>query len=404
VLFDAPPEHRAQPAARHRRGSPQPAGVSNKGDPHRLLAPPRRPPRRLVAVRPRPWVRVRATPRPRWLLGPGQRPGPGPCPDVTFETHHTLARRRGADRPGLARHQPHPRQHLHPLPRSRHADAGRRHPARLGAVRQLQPERGTFPAPSPPRPLPWPTRGSTSSAAHMGRPRHPRMNVVLYQQYVADLIDNIKKAPGDGRPDPRSSPGTATTAGPRSRRTRAAQVAYAGRAGYQEVHRRPGRPPTSTRTAPRSHILESIRLDLGVGSQVHPVTGAGNSRAVSIRFLKTAGGHEHESSSLEDDHRLGRGRKPGSSYRRRAVASYRRRRRRRLRLPSRSTKVSACLSASGLSNLPLTNRHLTPGVRSATSQSSCRRTAMAKVIPWTPQGFQDLFAADGCVQRHRRVW
>ena len=33
------------------------------------------------------------------------------------------ARRRGADRPGVARHQPHPRQQLYPLPRPRHAHA-----------------------------------------------------------------------------------------------------------------------------------------------------------------------------------------------------------------------------------------------------------------------------------------
>jgi len=45
------PDHRAQPAARHRRGR---LGQrrARQGDPHRLLAPPRRPPGRLVTVRP----------------------------------------------------------------------------------------------------------------------------------------------------------------------------------------------------------------------------------------------------------------------------------------------------------------------------------------------------------------
>src|SRR6266571_501575 len=43
-------------------------------------------------------------------------------------------------------------------------------------------------------------------------------------------------------------------------------------------------------------------------------------RCDGSQILKTTGGHEHEGSSLEDDHRLGRGREPGSCYRRRAVA------------------------------------------------------------------------------------
>ena len=43
-------------------------------------------------------------------------------------------------------------------------------------------------------------------------------------------------------------------------------------------------------------------------------------RCDGSQILKTTGGHEHEGSSLEDDHRLGRGRGPGSCYRRRAVA------------------------------------------------------------------------------------
>ena len=138
VLFDAPPSigHNLQRAideiaVRQRR--------VQQGDPHRLLAPPRRPPGRLVAVRPQ-----RGPDRPRRdqaAAGPGQRPDPARARRHLRDPLHA-ARRRGADRPGLARHQPHPRQHLHPLPRPRHAHARRHRPARLGAVRQLQPERG----------------------------------------------------------------------------------------------------------------------------------------------------------------------------------------------------------------------------------------------------------------------
>ena len=65
-----------------------------------------------------------------------------PVPDLTFETHRTL--RVGGERIDLAWHGTNhtPGQHLHPLPGPRHAHAGRHQPARLGAVRQLQHQRG----------------------------------------------------------------------------------------------------------------------------------------------------------------------------------------------------------------------------------------------------------------------
>src|SRR4029077_5218398 len=59
-----------------------------------------------------------------------------------------------------------------------------------------------------------------------------------------------------------------------------------------------------------------------------------------------------------------------------------------------STKVSACLSASDLSKLPLTNRHLTERER-------CNLAVVLQAYrdgegdSLDPQGFQDLFAADG---------
>ena len=62
--------------------------------------------------------------------------------------------------------------------------------------------------------------------------------------------------------------------------------------------------------------------------------------------------------------------------------------------PVESTKVSACLSASDLSNLPLTNRHLT-------EREKCNLAVVLQAYrdgegdSLDPQGFQDLFAADG---------
>src|SRR5690348_2987185 len=59
-----------------------------------------------------------------------------------------------------------------------------------------------------------------------------------------------------------------------------------------------------------------------------------------------------------------------------------------------STKVSACLSASELSKLPLTNRHLT-------EREKCNLAVVLQAYhdgegaSLDPQGFRDLFAADG---------
>jgi predicted ester cyclase len=59
-----------------------------------------------------------------------------------------------------------------------------------------------------------------------------------------------------------------------------------------------------------------------------------------------------------------------------------------------STKVSACLSVSDLSKLPLTNRHLT-------EREKCNLAVVLQAYhdgegaSLDPQGFRDLFAADG---------
>ena len=62
--------------------------------------------------------------------------------------------------------------------------------------------------------------------------------------------------------------------------------------------------------------------------------------------------------------------------------------------PAESTKVSACLSASDLSKLPLTSRHLT-------EREKCNLAVVlgayhdGEGTSLDPQGFRDLFAADG---------
>ena len=62
--------------------------------------------------------------------------------------------------------------------------------------------------------------------------------------------------------------------------------------------------------------------------------------------------------------------------------------------PAGSTRVSACLSASDLSTLPLTSRHLT-------EREKCNLAVVLRAYhdgegtSLDPQGFRDLFAADG---------
>src|SRR5258707_788348 len=62
--------------------------------------------------------------------------------------------------------------------------------------------------------------------------------------------------------------------------------------------------------------------------------------------------------------------------------------------PAKSTKASACLSASDLSRLPLTDRHLT-------GREKCNLAVVLRAYhdgegdSLDPQGFRDLFAKDG---------
>ena len=62
--------------------------------------------------------------------------------------------------------------------------------------------------------------------------------------------------------------------------------------------------------------------------------------------------------------------------------------------PARSTRVSACLSVSDLSKLPLTSRHLT-GREKCNLAVVLRAYHDGEGTSLDPQGFRDLFAADG---------
>jgi hypothetical protein len=110
-----------------------------------------------------------------------------------------------------------------------------------------------------------------------------------------------------------------------------------------------------------------------------------DARMGGSRGPKATGGHEYEGSSLEDDHRRGRGREPGTRCRRRTVAGGDSRRPR---------DVSAGLSASDLAKLPLTDRHLTKREK-ANLAVVLRAYHVAEGNSLEPQAFMDLFARDG---------
>ena len=102
---------------------------------------------------------------------------------------------------------------------------------------------------------------------HMGR-LGTRDDMAVYQQYVTDLIDNIKIALGAVDPTPFFARyGNNSWAAVKTFQD--AQVAYATAPVIQKYT---GVLAAADVYTPSTafHILESIRLDLGFGSQVHP--------------------------------------------------------------------------------------------------------------------------------------
>ena len=208
---------------------------------------------------------VRVGSREQAAAGARQRPDPaGTRRDLRRALH--ASRRWGADRPGLAGHQPHPGQHLHPPAEPRHAHARRHHPARLGAVLQLQPERERPGIHRRRRQGPVLPVEALHRRPH-GSARHPRRHRA-HQQYVADIVDNVRNALATVDPTPYF--------------TRYGNNAWAAVTTYLDAVADYAAAPVITKytgvlaaadvlTASNAFIiLESIRLDLGYGSQIHP--------------------------------------------------------------------------------------------------------------------------------------
>jgi glyoxylase-like metal-dependent hydrolase (beta-lactamase superfamily II) len=102
---------------------------------------------------------------------------------------------------------------------------------------------------------------------HMGR-LGTRDDMAVYQQYVTDLIDNIKIALGAVDPTPFFTRyGNNSWAAVKTFQD--AQVAYATAPVIQKYTGVLAAADVYTAST-AFHILESIRLDLGFGSQVHP--------------------------------------------------------------------------------------------------------------------------------------
>ena len=122
---------------------------------------------------------------------------------------------------------------------------------------------GSIAAPATAMAYPW----THFIGGHMGR-LGTRDDMAVYQQYVTDLIDNIKKAVVTVDPTPFFSRyGNNSWAAVQT--YQAAQVDYAA---APVIKKYTGVLAAADVYTPSTafHILESIRLDLGFGSQVHP--------------------------------------------------------------------------------------------------------------------------------------
>jgi len=121
---------------------------------------------------------------------------------------------------------------------------------------------GSLAAPDTAMAYPW----KHFIGGHMGRPG-TRHDMVIYQQYVADIIANVKKALANVDPTPFFAK-YGNNAWAAVKEYQATQVAYAS---APVIKKYTGvRAAADVCTASTTFvILESVRLDLGVGSQVH---------------------------------------------------------------------------------------------------------------------------------------
>jgi hypothetical protein len=122
---------------------------------------------------------------------------------------------------------------------------------------------GSLAAPATAMAYPW----THFIGGHMGR-LGTREDMAVYQQYVTDLIDNIKTALVTVDPTPFFARyGNNSWAAVKTYQD--AQVAYATAPVIKKYTGVLAAADVYTDST-AFHILESIRLDLGFGSQVHP--------------------------------------------------------------------------------------------------------------------------------------
>jgi glyoxylase-like metal-dependent hydrolase (beta-lactamase superfamily II) len=189
-----------------------------------------------------------------------------PLPDVTFETHHTL--RVGGERIDLAWHG------TNHTPDNSYIHFPDHDTLMLvdivlpgwvpyDSFNLNEDVPGSIAAPAKAMAYPW----KHFIGGHMGR-LGTRSDIVVYQQYVNDLIDGVKKALVAVDPTPFFAKyGNNAWAGVKTYQD--AQVDYAAAPvikKYTGVLAAADVYTASTAFV----ILESIRLDLGVGSQIHP--------------------------------------------------------------------------------------------------------------------------------------
>ena len=156
-----------------------------------------------------------------------------PLPDVTFDTGYTL--RVGGERVDLAWH---------------------------GTNHLNEDVQGSIAAPGTANAYPW----THFIGGHMGR-LGTRHDMVLYQSYVTDIIANVKKALANVDPTPFFAKyGDNEWAAVKE--YQAAQVAYASAPVIKKYTGVLAAADVYTASTTFT-ILESIRLDLGVDSQVH---------------------------------------------------------------------------------------------------------------------------------------
>ena len=192
-----------------------------------------------------------------------------PAPEVTFADRYTLEVGRRARRVGLARPQPLAGQHLHPLPRPRHADDHRRRQRRLGAHLQPQPVSEDVPgyiaAPATALSYPW----THFICGHLGR-LATRDDVAVHQAYIADIEASAKEALASVDPMPYYMHyGENFWAGVKGHldavtdRAAAPVIAkYTGVLAAADIE-------VFTRTTTFA-IMQSFRLDYGPSGPVHP--------------------------------------------------------------------------------------------------------------------------------------